>query len=127
MCGIAGILTARSDLELEPLLQAMRSALVHRGPDDQGTAEVLLPNGLRLGLAHTRLAILDLSSAGHQPMIDADSGSWIVYNGEVYNHTAIRRELGECRFAGNSDTETILQGWVALGESVLAQLRGMFA
>src|SRR5271155_2803859 len=102
MCGIAGILTSRDHLELAPILQAMRSALVHRGPDDQGIAEVALPDGLRLGLAHTRLAILDLTPAGHQPMTDGASGSWIVYNGEVYNHRAIRPKLTGCSFTGTS-------------------------
>lgn len=127
MCGLAGVLTTRANLELGPLLPALGSALLHRGPDDQGTAEVLLPDGLRLGLAATRLAILDLSPAGHQPMTDRASGSWIVYNGEIYNHQDIRKQLDGCEFAGNSDTETLLKSWVHLGPSVLNSLRGMFA
>ncbi|HLJ95083.1 MAG TPA: hypothetical protein VKU02_18045, partial [Gemmataceae bacterium] len=86
-----------------------------------------LPCGYRLALAHTRLAILDLSPSGHQPMQDPGSGSWIVYNGEVYNHERIRRGLTECSFRSTGDTETILQCWVRHGEQTLAQMRGMFA
>lgn len=127
MCGIAGILTTRADLDLEPILLNMRDALRHRGPDDEGVEQVSLPNGCRLGLAHTRLAILDLSPAGHQPMNDPESGSWIVYNGEVYNHADIRRRLNGRAFRSSGDTETILKCWVQEGERALVSLRGMFA
>jgi asparagine synthase (glutamine-hydrolysing) len=127
MCGIAGILTAQPDLALTSALEAMRDSLRHRGPDDDGLAEVALPHGLRLGLAHTRLAILDVSSAGHQPMTDPETGSWIVYNGEVYNHRALRRHLTGCRFQGSCDTETVLLAWARHGQAILSELRGMFA
>jgi asparagine synthase (glutamine-hydrolysing) len=105
----------------------MRRALQHRGPDDTGCEQIMLPGGYQLGLAHTRLAILDLSPAGRQPMSDPESGSWIVYNGEVYNHEAIRRKMSDCTFRSTSDTETILKAWVRQGEQVLSSLRGMFA
>jgi asparagine synthase (glutamine-hydrolysing) len=105
----------------------MQAALRHRGPDDAGTAVVAATPGCRVGLAHTRLAILDLSDAGHQPMADAPSGSWIVYNGEVYNHPAVRRKLSPQPFRSTSDTETILKGWVERGDDILGPLRGMFA
>src|SRR5438128_8312652 len=111
MCGIAGILTTREDLEVAPLLERMVRAIRHRGPDDEGCAEVTLPGGYRLGLANTRLAILDLSPAGHQPMSDPESGSWIAYNGEVYNHKSLRPQLADASFSSTSDTETILKGW----------------
>ena len=127
MCGIAGILTTRADLDLGPPLAAMTAALRHRGPDDEGNAQVTLPGGVRLGLAHTRLAILDLSTAGHQPMTDDASGSWIVYNGEVYNHLGLRKNLPDVAFRSTSDTETILRGWIHQGEQILSSLRGMFA
>jgi asparagine synthase (glutamine-hydrolysing) len=127
MCGIAGILTTRDDLDLSLALAGMQEALRHRGPDDEGCQEVSLPHGYRLGLVHTRLAILDLSPAGHQPMVDANSGSWIVYNGEVYNHEQVRRQMGQAAFASTGDTQTILKGWVESGEIILAALRGMFA
>jgi asparagine synthase (glutamine-hydrolysing) len=127
MCGIAGILTAQDDLEMQAVLLRLRSAMHHRGPDAEGCEQILLPGGYQLGLAHTRLAILDLSPAGHQPMNDPESGSWIVYNGEVYNHQAIRRQLPDCSFRSTSDTETILKAWVRHGERALSSLRGMFA
>jgi asparagine synthase (glutamine-hydrolysing) len=127
MCGIAGILTRRDDLGMQSALLRMCWALRHRGPDDEGCGEVSLPGGYRLGLAHTRLAILDLSLAAHQPMGDPESGSWIIYNGEIYNHHEIRRQMADCRFRSGSDTETILQAWVRQGEEALSSLRGMFA
>src|SRR5258708_6671959 len=105
MCGIAGVLTTRSNLEIPPILVAMTESLRHRGPDDEGIAGVALPGGVRLGLAHTRLAILDLSPAGHQPMTDPASGSWIVYNGEVYNHLSLRKQMPDVVFRSTSDTE----------------------
>jgi asparagine synthase (glutamine-hydrolysing) len=127
MCGIAGILTTRDELEMAPALTAMVRALRHRGPDDEGWEQVPLRNGYRLGLVSTRLAILDLSAAGHQPMTDPEAGSWIVYNGEVYNHAGVRRQLREESFRSCSDTETILKGWSRMGENLLPCLRGMFA
>src|SRR5207237_906627 len=127
MCGFAGILTGRDDLDLETPLEAMQAALRHRGPDDEGRAQVALPGGFRLGLAHTRLASLDLPSRGHQPMTDPNSGSWIAYSGEVYNHLAVRKQLDGIPFCSNSDTETILRGWIRNGERILGSLRGMFA
>ncbi|MBI3540521.1 MAG: asparagine synthase (glutamine-hydrolyzing), partial [Candidatus Eisenbacteria bacterium] len=83
----------------------------------------------RVGLASRRLAIVDLSPAGHQPMCDADGRSWIAYNGEVYNHVELRQELesiGE-RFVGGSDTEVILAAYRRWGRECLARLNGMFA
>ena len=127
MCGIAGILTSRSDLDLEKPLQQMKSALRHRGPDGEGLEIARLPSGIQIGLAHTRLSILDLSEAGRQPMSDAPSGSLIVYNGEVYNHMTIRESLRQQPFTSRTDTETILKGWSERGPAILRDLRGMFA
>jgi asparagine synthase (glutamine-hydrolysing) len=127
MCGIAGILTTRPDWDMGSALGQMLRALRHRGPDDEGSGQVTLPGGFRLGLAHTRLSILDLSPAGHQPMADPDSGSWITFNGEVYNHQELRPALSNRHYFSTSDTETILKGWVERGERVLGDLRGMFA
>src|SRR6516225_7287007 len=93
MCGIAGILTSRDDLDLEPILSGMCAALGHRGPDDRGLEQIALGRGLRLGLAQTRLAILDVTAAGHQPMSAPESQSWIVYNGEIYNHLELRSRI----------------------------------
>jgi asparagine synthase (glutamine-hydrolysing) len=127
MCGIAGILTARTDLDLPSISADMLAAMRHRGPDDEGLVAIELPGGYRLGLAHARLSIMDLSPTGHQPMCDPASGSWIVYNGEIYNHTQVRARLNGHPFRSSGDTETILAGWTAQGSNILAQLRGMFA
>lgn len=127
MCGIAGILTSRDDLAISPLLENMLAGLRHRGPDDEGCMEARLPNGYRLGLVHSRLSILDLSPHGHQPMNEAESGSWVSYNGEIYNHKEVRRGLGDAEYHSSGDTETLLRGWVLRGPSLLTSLRGMFA
>jgi asparagine synthase (glutamine-hydrolysing) len=106
------------------VLQRLAAALHHRGPDASG---VVTAGGV--GLAHTRLAILDLSSTGAQPMWSPDRRHVLVYNGEVYNFAALRRELeaqGE-RFAGTSDTEVVLRLLARDGASALSRLDGMFA
>ena len=91
MCGIVGILARKTQIPPAVLEQATRS-LAHRGPDDSGT--VLLketqPEPLEIGLGHRRLAILDLSPLGHQPMQDPVTGNWIVFNGEIYNFRELR-------------------------------------
>jgi asparagine synthase (glutamine-hydrolysing) len=105
----------------------MARAQSHRGPDDEGVET--LPTGvpgLELALGHRRLAILDLSPAGHQPMHDQASGLWTVYNGEIYNHLELRRELGE-GFRSTCDTETLLRAFACWGPDAVRRLRGMFA
>src|SRR6202163_1090907 len=130
MCGIFGILARKTQIPPGVLEQATRS-LAHRGPDDSGT--VLLketqPEPLEIGLGHRRLAILDLSPLGHQPMQDPVSGNWIVYNGEIYNFRELRAELEGLGvgFKTNSDTEVILAAYRTWGESCLTRLGGMFA
>lgn len=127
MCGIAGILTRDDGVDLSAVLRRMQSALRHRGPDDEGLTEVQAPGGLRIGLVQTRLAILDLSPAGHQPMHDPVSDSWIVYNGEVFNHHDIRESLPVRKFRSTSDTETLLLGWRDRELRIIDSARGMFA
>jgi len=109
----------------------MAASLAHRGPDDEGVKVLPVPGGddLSLGLVHRRLAIIDLSAAAHQPMVDEQTGNWIVYNGEVYNHQEIRRELEQrgATFASRSDTEVILKAYGQYGTECLDRLRGMFA
>jgi asparagine synthase (glutamine-hydrolysing) len=130
MCGIVGILAHKTQIPPEVLEQATRS-LAHRGPDDSGT--VLLketePESLEIGLGHRRLAILDLSPLGHQPMRDPVTGNWIVFNGEIYNFRELRKELEAAglEFKSHSDTEVILAAYRKWGESCLMRLRGMFA
>ena len=126
MCGIAGIASARP---VEPqLIARMAGALAHRGPDDQG---VWLSDDRRLGFGHRRLAIVDLSPQGHQPMTSQD-GRWILsFNGEFYNHKELRAELDAERqrnWRGHSDTEVFLEAVAAWGvRRALERSVGMFA
>src|SRR5947209_15100386 len=94
MCGIFGIVAHHSSVPAGVLERATQS-LAHRGPDDSGTIIVRdsVPEPLEIGLGNRRLAILDLSPLAHQPMHDARTGNWIVYNGEIYNFLDVRKEL----------------------------------
>jgi asparagine synthase (glutamine-hydrolysing) len=127
MCGIFGIVSSGSVVSPDLLERASRS-LAHRGPDDSGTV-LLNASSQQIGLAHTRLSIIDLSPLGHQPMHDPVTGNWIVFNGEIYNFLHLRTELeaGGVQFKSHSDTEVILAAYRAWGESCLTRLRGMFA
>ena len=127
MCGIAGILT-NSSLEnnLELSIQRMQQAVRHRGPDDMG---IYISTNRQAALAHTRLSILDLSIAGHQPMSIANERYWITFNGEIYNFQELRTQLeasGE-KFQSQTDTEVILKLYQQLGSDCVYHLRGMFA
>jgi len=127
MCGIAGALAARGslgDAELGVSVRRMVGAIRHRGPDDQG---VLALDGV--GLGHARLSIIDLSAAGHQPMVSEDGRLRIVFNGEIYNFKELRAQLLDTgyRFKSHTDTEVILNGFHCWGTAVFKQLRGMFA
>lgn len=130
MCGIAGLVYPRAhDDRAGQHLERMLQALHHREPDDRGGwTGVVGP--ARLALGATRLAILDLSPAGRQPMVDPDSGCVLVYNGEVYNFEDLRAELsrdGQCTFVSSGDTEVILKSYLRWGPSFVRRLRGMFA
>ena len=126
MCGIAGILGPADPDALGRMAEALR----HRGPDDRGVW--MDPSGMA-GFAHTRLSILDLTSAGHQPMVSADGRRALVYNGEIYNHLELREEIarhlgGEPAWHGHSDTETLLRAFEIWGvEDAIKKCRGMFA
>jgi asparagine synthase (glutamine-hydrolysing) len=126
MCGITGVLAFGDGLALDDaVVTSMRDALIHRGPDDGGT--LVLPQD-RVGLGHRRLSIIDLSPAGHQPMSNEDGTLWIVYNGEVYNHEPLRRELEAKghRYRSRTDTETILHLYEEEGPRCVERLEGMF-
>ena len=130
MCGIFGILASGGSVSPKLLEQATDS-LAHRGPDDRGTVIIQSKSTPRLevGLGSRRLAILDLSPLGHQPMQDPETGNWIVYNGEIYNFRELRTRLqaeGD-RFVSQSDTEVLLKAYGRWGEKCLGELRGMFA
>lgn len=120
MCGIAGIINGQDKVNVELMVRAM----VHRGPDDSG---IYADAEAAIGMA--RLAILDLSPLGHQPMQSQCKRYWIVYNGECYNYQSIRNKLEALgdRFISNSDTEVVLQAYCRWGERCLAELNGMFA
>jgi len=130
MCGIAGFLNGGSNelsRELGEISSAMGSSLQHRGPDDHGA---WIDENAGVALVHRRLSILDLSPAGHQPMISADERFVIVYNGEVYSYQPIAAELAAngLKFRGHSDTEVIVNSFAESGvEATLKRMIGMFA
>ena len=147
MCGITGIAALNGHPVDLGVLQRMNDAQAHRGPDGEGfivswpesngfcsaflkhTAQGRSAPPGRVGLGHRRLAILDLSERGLQPMTAAASGAWIVFNGEIYNHIELRAEL-EARgrfFQTRTDTEVLLQCYLEWGEECLSHLDGMFA
>jgi asparagine synthase (glutamine-hydrolysing) len=124
MCGIAGILDLRGDPVGQAEVDAMAVSITHRGPDDSGTF-VRGP----IGLANNRLAIIDVSAAGHQPMTSDDGRHVLVYNGELYNFRELARELegrGQT-FRSRTDTEVVLRAWQEWGPSCLDRFDGMFA
>jgi len=149
MCGIAGLISAPPIRPARTLISRVLDCLAHRGPDDQGWLR-FSRDRVRVGsapaeideqagsvaaadgavyLLHRRLAILDLTETGHQPMSTADGRYHIVFNGEIYNYLELRRELEAMgyRFRSTSDTEVLLNGFAAWGREVLARLVGMFA
>ena len=138
MCSISGIFTIGPDREGSKSVgyssvERMNAALRHRGPDDQGIAEIAVSTAsdrqCRLFLGNTRLAILDTSLAGHQPMHDLQTGNWITYNGETYNFRALRQEVGDeyGPWESHTDTEVVLRAYRKWGIESLKRLRGMFA
>ncbi len=128
MCGIVGVVeyAAAEPTITTELLERMSQTIAHRGPDDAGTW--ISPNR-RCGLGFRRLAIIDLSLAGHQPMSTPDGRFTIVFNGEIYNHRQLRQELEAMgyRYRSQTDTETILYGYAAWGEQVFERMHGMWA
>ncbi len=126
MCGIAGVFNFRAAHDLDAVLRAMARVQTHRGPDDEGIWHD--PAG-RCSLAHRRLAIIDTSDAGHQPMVSSD-GRWIVsFNGEIYNFMEVRADLEStgASFRGRSDTEVLLQALSRWGIDALSRIDGMYA
>ena len=136
MCGLAGFLTVgslRCNDALHATGRAMANAILHRGPDDEG---VWIDEEAGIALSHRRLAILDLSPAGHQPMASASGRYVIAFNGEIYNHLDLRTTLAKVgagmtvpvKWRGHSDTETLLAGFDAWGiRETIERCVGMFA
>jgi asparagine synthase (glutamine-hydrolysing) len=129
MCGIAGFIAATRLDEMESIGYGMADTIAHRGPDDAGT---WIDRDAGVCLAHRRLAILDLSPAGHQPMMSSSNRFVISYNGEIYNHLELRAEIEasgfSVRWSGRSDTETLLAAFETWGVGgALQRAVGMFA
>ena len=125
MCGICGILHFDPSQQVDQnVLQAMSESLRHRGPDDNGSYI-----NKAVGLAHRRLSIIDLSSAGHQPMRSTDERYWIIFNGEIYNYIELKRYLTAKGFSFHTktDTEVLLNLFIEEGPACLDKLNGMFA
>ena len=129
MCGIAGVFSTDSAYPVKDgALQAMNESMVHRGPD--GGDRWISQDG-RIGLAHRRLAIVDLSDTATQPMCDTEETVWVTFNGEIYNHLSLRRTLQNVghRFqTDHSDTEVLVHGYKEWGiDGLVQRLDGMFA
>ena len=130
MCGIAGILTNRHrQAETVRRVDGMIAAVRHRGPDGHNVVAVGDHHGNCLVLGHARLSILDLSDTSAQPMLDLATGSWVVYNGEIYNFRELRHELESYghRFVSTGDTEVLLKAMVQWNRGALKKFQGMFA
>jgi asparagine synthase (glutamine-hydrolysing) len=129
MCGIAGFIVTSQRGDLERRLKSMARSIRHRGPDGEGFYLDRARNGsCTIGLAHRRLAIIDLAT-GEQPMVHQSAGVTLIYNGEIYNFDLLKRELEAIghRFRTKSDTEVLLNAYVEWGPDCVRRLRGMFA
>ncbi|MNJ14192.1 Asparagine synthetase [glutamine-hydrolyzing] 1 [compost metagenome] len=128
MCGILGGVWRQVDGSLESRVKAALLTIQHRGPNDSGYEMTAINEGLVV-LGHTRLSIIDLSNAGHQPMYSLDRKYSLIFNGEIYNYKELRSELSALgyQFLSNSDTEVLLTAWQHWQEACLQRLIGMFA
>jgi len=141
MCGIAGIFSPENILARQTIA-SLAASFHHRGPDDTGFLthdfvtspnihnDIALVPGSHLVLIHKRLAIIDLSAHGFQPMSSECHRYHLVFNGEIYNYLALKKQLSDehgCRFKGSSDSEVLLQAYLTWGEHCLTHLQGMFA
>ena len=124
MCGIAGLLSLRGDAASPVVLKNMTDTIAHRGPDGEGH----WLDG-PVGLGHRRLAIIDRSPAGRQPMMSANGRYVLTYNGEIYNYRELRTELETAGygFRSQTDSEVVLYALVHWGQSALLRFNGMFA
>jgi asparagine synthase (glutamine-hydrolysing) len=123
MCGLSGVYTSGSPAaDLHERVGAMNAALAHRGPDDHG-----IWRDENIALGHRRLSIIDLSSAGHQPMHSADGRYVLVFNGEIYNFRTLRAELADYPYRSHTDSEVLLAAYAHWGADCLSRLQGMFA
>lgn len=121
MCGIAAVAGRDNP---RPVLEAMAECQRHRGPDATG---IEIDSAAGVGLAHNRLSIIDLSSAGNQPMSSASGHLQIIFNGEIYNYPELRAELSDYPYRSRTDTEVLLAAYERWGAGCLDRLQGMFA
>ena len=126
MCGIVGILNIRGAPLDRRTLDRFTDSLAHRGPDGRGT---FIDSEGYLGLGHRRLAILDVTESGHQPMSFGSGRYWITFNGEIYNFLELREQLKKLghQFFTESDTEVVLAAYVQWGQDCQFRLNGMWA
>lgn len=123
MCGIAGIIRLDGQPAGQEPVEKMMSVMKHRGPDDRG---IYVKDHVALGFV--RLSIIDLSPAGHQPMISGDGRYVLIFNGEIYNYLELKEELkGKYDFTTRTDTEVLLASYIVWGEKCLEKFNGMFA
>src|SRR5271155_2479065 len=137
MCGIMGILSDGRPEEMRAAVRDMMAASGHRGPDGRGSVEIPLSrfdgeagSGCELAvLGQTRLSIIDLSDGSRQPMQDLESGSWLAFNGEIYNFRKLRLQLEQlgANFTTSGDSEVLLKALLQWGEEALGKIEGMFA
>jgi len=125
MCGISGLVNCGD----RAVVSRMTNIQAHRGPDDVGLWEKHFPDGTYIGLGNRRLAIQDLSAAGHMPLSNEDNSVWITFNGEIYNSPLLRSRLEAKghRFRSRTDTEVIVHLYEEHGPECLNDLNGMFA
>lgn len=127
MCGVAGVVSTSYDLDISECLNSAAQIQNHRGPDIQ-SQEIILSGDWRLGFAHQRLSVLDLSQAGAQPMSSEMKKSSIIYNGEVYNYLELRALLKQINFMSKTDTEVMLYALEEWGiDAALQKFNGMWA
>jgi asparagine synthase (glutamine-hydrolysing) len=128
MCGIAGFIVSGRAPDVERRLKRMADSIRHRGPDGEGFFHDVCDGSYTVGLAHRRLAIIDLAT-GEQPMVHQSAGVTLIFNGEIYNFDILRGELETRghRFRTRSDTEVLLNAYVEWGPDCVRRLRGMFA
>jgi asparagine synthase (glutamine-hydrolysing) len=127
MCGFTGFIDFNKETGAE-VLSAMAGELLHRGPDDSGAEVFSLPS-VEVGFGFRRLSIIDLSEAGHQPMIAGDGAFAIIFNGEIYNYAEVKKELLSVgvKFKSDTDSEVILQSYIKWGKECVQKFIGMFA
>ncbi|RJQ60351.1 MAG: asparagine synthase (glutamine-hydrolyzing) [Desulfobacteraceae bacterium] len=129
MCGICGKLSFSGRPIEENLIRTMCKTISYRGPDDEGVWCMTKPEGGSIGLGHRRLSIIDLSEAGKQPIANEDKSLWLVFNGEIYNFTELRKKLEKSghRFTSNTDSEVLLHQYEEDGITSVEKFNGMFA